>query len=90
MGAAVLVLPVPRITVLQKPVKCSCNHLHFCSATFCTFILQQTYRFMKDVIFIARALHEKQMHKYACRRNPVLIAFISPVIYNRNGYFSEV
>lgn len=27
---------------MQLPTKCSCNHLHFCFATFYIFILQQT------------------------------------------------
>lgn len=29
---------------MQLPTKCSCNHLHFCFATFYIFILQQTFR----------------------------------------------
>ena len=30
---------------MQLPTKCSCNHLHFCFATFYIFILQQTHAF---------------------------------------------
>ena len=34
---------------MQLPTKCSCNHLHFCFATFYIFILQQTNDVLKSL-----------------------------------------
>ena len=34
--------PGSPLAALQQPTKCSCNYLHFWSATFCIFIMQQS------------------------------------------------
>lgn len=44
---------------MQLPTKCSCNHLHFCFATFYIFILQQTDEALEaDVDDFADALYK--------------------------------
>ena len=49
---------------MQLPTKCSCNHLHFCFATFYIFILQQTIvielKWDKSAVGAVEQIKEKQ------------------------------